>query len=186
MKAAAIFGFATLLVTLNVHATIYKCVDESGVLSFGDRPCETKPVLSRKEGASFNANVLIVKSHSDISNWVKLEPGKRRKHAGRMRAVTRGTKVYLPVVATFSKSQVGRQIALVADLEIIAPNGKVTKIPNCCIANSVDPRAPTTIVLNPVIDVTFDATDPSGEYRLRATINSGRATATATETFRLQ
>lgn len=186
MRAIAIFGFATLVATFNVHAAMYKCVEESGSLSFNDKPCKTQSVPARKEGGSFNANVLIVKSHSDIATWVTLEPAKRRGDVGRMRAVTKGAKVSFPAVATFSQSQVGQRIAMVADLELVAPDGKVHKFPSCCIANRVDPRAPTTIVLSPVVDLTFDASDLKGEYRMRITINSGKETAVAEEIFRLQ
>ena len=185
MRAAAIFVFAMLVATYSARADTYKCVDESGALTFSDMPCKTKSAPSVAEGKSFSANVLIVKSHSDIENWVKLEPAKRRGDVGRVRTITKGEKFYLPVIATFSQSQVGQGITLVADLEIVAPGGKVQKVFSCCFANQVDPKAPTTIVLNPVLDVTFDATDPSGEYRVRARINNGKTTVVAEEIFRL-
>ena len=186
MRAAAIFAFATLIATYSAHADTYKCVDKSGALTFSDMPCKTESAPSGKEGESFGANVLIVKSHSDIENWVKLEPAKRRGDVGRVRTVTKGVKFYLPIVATFSRSQVGQRVALAADVEIVAPGGKVQKLTSCCFADRVDPRAPTTIVLNPVLDVTFEATDPSGEYRVRARINNGKETVVADEIFRLR
>ena len=43
-----------------------------------------------------------------------------------------------------------------------------------------------TIVLNRVIDITFDSTDPVGEYKVRATIHDGKRIAVAEETFVLQ
>ena len=94
--------------------------------------------------------------------------------------------MYFPAVATFPESQVGQPISLVADMEVIAPNGKTQKIRSCCLANRVDPRAPATIVLSPVLDVVFDTTDPNGEYRVRAMISNGRETVVAEEKFRLQ
>jgi hypothetical protein len=186
MRAAVIFVFATLLATYSAHADTYRCVDKSGILTFSDRPCQTESPPIRKEAETFSANVLIVKSHSEIENWVKLEPAKRQGDVGRVRIVTRGVKFYLPIIATFSQSQVGQRIALAADLEIVAPGGKVHKLSGCCIANRVDPRASTTIVLNPVMDIPFDATDPSGEYRVRTRIHNGKESVVADETFRLQ
>ena len=183
---AAVFVLATLVATYSAHAATYKCVDKSGALTFSDTPCKTASAPSRNEGESFSASVLIVKSHSDIEDWVKLEPAKRRGDVGRVRSVTRGVKFYLPVVATFYQSQVGQRIALVADLEIVAPGGTVQNLPSCCSANRVDPRALTTIVLNPVMDLTFDATDASGEYRVRARINNGKETVVTEEIFRLR
>lgn len=186
MGAAAIFIFATLVAAYSAHADIYKCVDKSGALTFSDMPCKTEPAPSRNEAESLSANVLIVKSHSDIESWVKLEPAKRRGDVGRMRTVTREVKYYLPIVATFSRSQVDQRVALMADMEIFGPGGKSQKLLRCCFADRVDPRAPTTIVLNPVMDITFEATDPSGEYRVRARINNGKETVVADEIFRLQ
>jgi hypothetical protein len=186
MKAAAVFAFAALAATFGAHADMFKCMNESGTVSYSDEPCKPIAAPAKRGSDSFAANVLIVKSHSDIETWVKLEPAQRRKDVGRMRTVTREAKIYLPVVATFSRSQEGERVALVADIEILAPDGKAQRIRSCCMANRLDPRAPATIVLNPVMDVTFDARDPKGEYKVRATLNNGKETVVAEEAFRLQ
>src|ERR1700730_1960024 len=122
---------------------------------------------SSAAGASMTANILIVTSHADIANWVVLDQRDRRGN-GRMRIVTRGPKIYMPIVATFSDSQVGQKIALKGVVHIVSPNGNTADFQ--CFANQVDPRAPKTIVLEPVMNVTFDATDPNGEYKLRGSI----------------
>ena len=184
MRSIAMFFFATLAATSS--AQMYKCVGDSGTISYSDSPCKELPAAAKKASGAFGANVLIVKSHSDIESWVKAESARRGGDAGRLRTVARGTKVYFPAVATFPDSQVGQRISLVADMEVIGPNGKTQKLPSCCIANRVDPRAPTTIVLNPVLDVVFDKTDANGEYRVRAMISNGRETVVAEEKFRLQ
>ena len=184
MRSIAIFFFATLAATSS--AQMYKCVGDSGTISYSDSPCKELPAAAKKASGTFGANVLIVKSHSDIESWVKAEPVRRGSDTGRLRTVARGTKVYFPAVATFPASQVGERISLVADMEVIAPNGKTQKISSCCLANRVDPRAPATIVLSPVLDVVFDTTDANGEYRVRAMINNGRETVVAEEKFRLQ
>jgi hypothetical protein len=133
----------------------------------------------------FTANVLIVKSHDDIARWVVADPAKRQGDVGRLRTITRGTKIDLPVIATFSDSQVGQKIALRGILQIVSPTGN-TFMGARCFANQVDPRAPRTIVLEPVLNLTFDASDPSGEYRVRASVHRGSEVAVAHETFRLQ
>jgi hypothetical protein len=134
---------------------------------------------------AFTANILIVRSHDDIASWVVMNPAKRQGDVGRLRAVTRGMKIHLPVIATFADSQVGQKIALRAVLQIISPTGN-TFLGTRCFANQVDPRAPRTIVLEPVLNMTFDSTDPLGEYRVRASIHRGNEVAVATETFRLK
>lgn len=183
MRLIAIF-FTTFAATSS--AQVYKCLSESGTISYSDSPCREAPAPAKKGSGSFGANLLLVKSHAEIERWVITEPAKRRGDVGRARTVARGTKMYLPAIATFPESQIGQQVSLVADLELIAPNGKTHKFPSCCIANRVDPRAPTTIVLSPVLDIVFDAAEPNGEYRVRAMINNGRETVVAEEKFRLQ
>jgi hypothetical protein len=168
--------------------TMYKCVEASGTISYSDSPCRplAPPTPAKKGSEPFMADLLFVKSHADIETWVKTEPAKRRGNVGRMRTVTRDSKLYMPVVATFSQSQVGQRVSLMADLEIVSPTGKTQRIANCCLANTVDPRAPMTIVLSPVVDMTFDSSDPKGEYRVRATLSNGRESVTTEETIRLQ
>jgi hypothetical protein len=168
MRSAATLVLATFLATTNLPSEALTSENDSSAVA----------------GASITANILIVKSHAEIANWVVLDPTKRLGNVGRMRTVTRGTKIYLPVVATFSEPQVGQRIALRGVVQIISPTGKTAGFR--CFANQVDPRAPKTIVLEPVMDVTFDATDPNGEYRAIASIHRGNETAVASETFRLQ
>ena len=135
--------------------------------------------------APFTANVLIVKSHDDIASWVLLPSAKRLADTGHARKVTRGVKFYLPVVATFSDSQVGQNIDLRGVIQIVSPMGN-TFFATRCFANQVDPRAPRTIVLEPVLDLTFDNTDPGGDYRIRASIHRGNEVAVVSETFHLE
>ena len=135
--------------------------------------------------APFTANVLIVKSHDEIADWVLLAPSRRLPEIGRLRKVTRGVKLYLPVIATFSDSQVGQNIDLYGVTQIISPMGN-TFVGMRSFANRVDPRAPRTIVLEPVPFVLFDNTDPSGDYRIRASIHRGNEVVVVNETFRLE
>jgi hypothetical protein len=174
-----------LLATFAARAEMHKCVSESGTISFSDEPCRTPAASPKKAGDSFTANVLIVKSQSDIENWVKAEPARRRGDFGRLRTVARGEKIHVPLIATFTQSQEFQRVALVGDLEVFGPGEKVQRLPGCCIANRADPRAPTTIVLLPIVAITFDETDPKGEYRVRAKISNGRETVTVEEKFRL-
>jgi hypothetical protein len=184
MRSIAMFFFATLAATSS--AQMYRCLGDSGTLSYSDSPCKELPAAAKKASGAFAANLLIVKSHADIESWVKTEPARRGHDSGRLRTVARGTKLYFPAIATFPASQVGQRIWLVADVEVIGPNGKTNKVPSCCFANRVDERAPATIVLSPVLDVVFDATDVTGEYRVRTMINNGTETVVAEERFRLQ
>lgn len=186
MKILIILQFTLLLASQSAYSRMYSCVDENGSFSFSDKPCQAVPKKVEGEVSLFKANLLIVKSHSDIESWVILDPDKRNGDVGRLRKVKKGDKIYVPIVATFTKSQVGSRIALVADIEFTTPNGQVHRIPNCCLANRVDPRAPTTIVLEPVMDITFDTRDPTGEYIVKAILNDGRTSVVSEEKFALE
>lgn len=149
-----------------------------------------KPELVKKDADAFRSHVLIVKSKDEIESWVKLEPAKRRSAAGQLSTVSRGEKIYFPLIAVFSESQAGKKITLLGELELVTPDGKVKSLKldgteSCCSANQVDPQAPSTVVLNPVLDIEFDANDLSGKYRLRAKISNGKQTVVSEQTFTL-
>lgn len=158
----------------------------------GTKKAQAAPVnpAPRNDGEAFRPHVLVVKSPDAIASWVKLAPAMRKGEAGHLKSVSRDEKIFFPVVATFSESQAGKKITLSAELELITPDGKVNQLkpegaPGCCQASSVDPAAPQTVVLQPVPDITFDAKDLSGKYRLRAKISNGKETVVAEETFTL-
>ena len=134
--------------------------------------------------AALKVDVLIVDSKDSIAKWVLGPPGKRQADHGRLRAVKTGTKVYLPVIVTgFDLSE---RHDFSADLQIVAPGGKTQALKRCCGANAFDPRTPGLVVLNPVVDITFDAEDVPGAYTVRATVSDGASSATTSERFRLQ
>src|SRR5713226_8561038 len=130
MRVAAVFAFVTVLaVTGALRDWSTYATDASATIT-----------------SAMAANVLIVKSHADIERWVTTDPAKREGDVGRMRTVTRGSKIYLPVIATFSNSQLSQPIALRGFLQLVSPSGH-TLGGTRCLANQVDPRAPKTIVL---------------------------------------
>jgi hypothetical protein len=130
------------------------------------------------------ANILIVDSHDAVAKWVKDPKG---GDGGRMRKVTAGQKLFVPVVVTGLKTTEFGQAGIVADMQFVAPNGKVIfNGRKCCSANRGDPRTPGLVVLNPVLDLSSEDGDPLGTYEVRATVTYGGRTATASEKFVLQ
>lgn len=136
---------------------------------------------------TFQAHILIVDSHAAIQNWVQSSPTERGGDRGRLRTVSKGKKMYFPIIATgYKSSELGR-LNFTADLELVSPSGKVlATMKKCCGANRFDPRTPGLVVLNPVIDIMFEPDDPSGTYTVRATVTDGSRFATASESFRVQ
>lgn len=128
------------------------------------------------------ANILIVESHDAIAKWA-LNPGSG--DIGRMRKVLLGKKIYVPIVVTgINTANLGPD-GISADLEFVAPDGKVLNTAKkCCAAKTRgDPRTPGLIVLNPVLDYESEPGDPLGTYELRATVTYGTQTASAIEKF---
>jgi hypothetical protein len=119
---------------------------------------------------SFQANILITDSKAAIEKWILLPAGDR-SGAGRFRETAPGKKIYIPFVVTNYPFQASEKMNLTAHVRISAPNGKtLLDVPTFSEAIRPDPRSPSDIVLNPVMDLTFDATDLPGTYTISVTI----------------
>jgi hypothetical protein len=120
--------------------------------------------------AEFHASILITDTKDAIAHWV-LTPTAQRPTAGRLRELTPGKKFYLPAVVSEYPYLASEKMELTAHMRITAPDGRVV-LDSPAVSNAIgpDPRSPSTIVLNPVVDITFDENDPAGTYTVRATI----------------
>ena len=148
------------------------------------RPSKPSVVL---EDSLVKANVLITDSHDAIEKWV-LMPEADRAGAGRIRRVTPGKKYYLPFVVTDYPWQASERMTLTAHVRFISPAGKILfESPTFSRTIAPDPRSPSVIVLNPVMDVTFDPDDLPGTYTIRVTVTDHvhSAYAKADEQFQL-
>ncbi len=143
--------------------------------------------LSGLTEANFKANILITESKAATEKWV-LMPAADRPGAGRIRQVTQGKKYYLPFVVTDYPWPASEKMNLTTHVRFISPAGK-TLFAAAKFSETVgpDPRSPSVIVLNPVMDVTFDPDDPPGTYTIRVTIkdNVHSVYAKAEEQFQL-
>jgi len=130
------------------------------------------------------ASILIVDSLDAVANWVKDPKG---GDGGRIRKATVGQKLLVPIVVTGLNTTEFGQAGIVADMQFVAPGGKVIfNGRKCCNAIRGDPRTPGLVVLNPVLDLTSEDGDPLGTYEVRATVSYGGRTASASEKFVLQ
>ena len=129
------------------------------------------------------ASILIVDSKDAIARWVMNPKG---GDAGRLRSVTVGQKIFVPIVVTGLSTADFGQPGIVADMQFVSPDGKVMfNGMKCCGANRGDPRTPGLVVLNPVLDLTSEVGDPLGIYEIRATVTYGSFTARTSEKFAL-
>ena len=120
--------------------------------------------------AKFKANILIAESKAAIEKWVLL-PETDRSAAGRIRQVPRDKKFYLPFVVTGYAWQASEKMDLTTHVRLISPAGKTLfDAPKFSETVGPDPRSPSVIVVNPVMDLTFDSGDRPGTYTIRVTI----------------
>ena len=139
------------------------------------------------QAADFQANILITDSHAAIEKWV-LMSAPDRSSAGRLREVPPNKKFYLPVVVSEYAYETLERMNLTAHIRVNAPNGRVIfDQPSFSGAIAPDPRSPHIIVLNPVMDITFDSSDLPGTYTVRVTVrdNVHSTYAKAEEQFQL-
>jgi len=156
-------------------------------MSFCSEPGAADVPPSKSKEQTLKAHVLIVGSYAEVEEWVLSAPSERGGDHARLRNVSRGTRIYLPIVITGFKPSQSGAMNFSADLELVDPNGKSAgSFKRCCSAVLADPKTPGLVVLNPVKNVTFDSTDSPGTYTVQVTVTDGARSATARETFRLQ
>jgi hypothetical protein len=126
-------------------------------------------IAGLKEGG-FHLDLLLMDSKGSVLKWVSL-PAADRPNAGRIRQVTRDRKIYVPFVVTDYPFPVSEKMKLTAHIRLLSPQGKVL-LDNPTFSETIgaDPRSPHTIVLNPVMDFTFDSSDLPGTYTFRLTV----------------
>jgi len=124
---------------------------------------------SNPPAANFKANLLIAESNAEIEKWVLATPAERAV-SGRKRTLEIDTKYLLPSVIT-DYAPDSKQILFTSDYEILGPDGTIhfqkTALSS---AQAYDPRSPSVIVLNPVMNLTFDKNDTPGKYIIRITV----------------
>jgi hypothetical protein len=122
------------------------------------------------KGDQFHANILFVDSKAAIEKWVLLPPADK-PGAGRMRQVTPGKQFHVAFVVTDYRYPASESMDLRAHIRVVSPQGKVVhEEPKFSEITGADPRSPSVIVMNPVMDLTFTPHDPPGKYEFQVTI----------------
>ena len=130
---------------------------------------DANEIANLKE-ADFHANILLTDSHAATEKWV-LTPAAERATTGRIREVSPDKKIYVPVVISEYPYETLEMMNLTAHIRVTAPNGRVIfEHPRISEAIAPDPRSPHTIVLNRVMDITFDPHDVPGTYTFHVTV----------------
>jgi hypothetical protein len=130
---------------------------------------DANEIAGLKEGG-FHLDLLLMDSKGSVLKWVSL-PAADRPSAGRIRRVTRNQKIYVPFVVTDYPFPVSEKMNLTTHIRLLSPQGKVL-LDNPTFSETIgaDPRSPHIIVLNPVMDVTFDSSNLFGTYTFRLSV----------------
>lgn len=152
-----------------------------GLLTFG--MTLGAPALAQEE-KGLKAHVLIMEKPEELRKWMNRKPADRGGDSGRLRTVHVGKKVFFPIIATGVEAPgAGTTTQLFADLELLAPNGKVVASVKKCCSAVVRGVTDTAFSLGPVVDVELEPNDPTGTYTVKARVTDGTQTVAATETF---
>jgi hypothetical protein len=130
---------------------------------------DANEIAGLKEGG-FHLDLLLMDSKGSVLKWVSLPPADRPS-AGRIRRVTRNQKIYVPFVVTDYPFPVSEKMNLTTHIRLLSPQDKVL-LDNPTFSETIgaDPRSPHIIVLNPVMDVTFDSSNLFGTYTFRLSV----------------
>lgn len=188
MRPTCRIGFIALVVSLALALSAQDGSQSLGDLARQQRDHKQQSASSGQTDASetsglkeadFKANILITDSHDAIEKWV-LTPDADRAGTGRIRQVTTGKKYYLPFVVTGYKWPASERMTLIAHVRLISPDGKTQfEAPAFSRTIAADPRSPSVIVLNPVMDYTLDSSDLPGTYTIRVARHQGRPAASS-------
>lgn len=188
---ARLNAYVSLLSTsvLLSYASIYKCVNSNGQVFFQEKMC---PLMSDESSAIksaprlFRAHILITESNADIEHWIKTPSNILKPDSARLRFVRRGQQLIIPAVVTDYTYDAPGKIGLSADFLLVSPSGKtLLDAKKFSGSNNQDTRTPGLIVLNPVLNLTLDSTDPVGLYTVHITVWDGARSVLAEESFEL-
>ncbi len=122
------------------------------------------------DDAAFNANLVCARSHAEIEKWVFSTLDGEQPDAA-PESVRMNQKFHLAFIVDSFEAPARKPVDLLANLKMVDPNGKtVMTVPKAAFANMQDPRAPGIVVLQPIMAITFDKTDPVGTYTFESSI----------------
>ena len=169
------------------QAGVYKCVNEKGESVFQDSPClpsNTTTAANTAHGP-FRVQLLVVGHNADIEHWVLTPESSRKPDSARLRQARRGQLLLVPIVVTNFTAEANGLVPISADFQLISPTGTIVLAKKITGSNLPDSRTPGLMVLNPVLNLTSEPTDPLGPYVVRVTVKNGIRSAQAEERFEL-
>ena len=127
-------------------------------------------------------SVMPIESMDDFMAWFKAPKGSYP----RLQEAVPGKKVWFPIVVTGLRPPQHGEVRLVADFEMLGPDGKsIATQAACCSYTITDRPDIISAVLGHTMNVEFDPHDPKGVYTVRVTVHDGTRVVNASNTVRL-
>ena len=170
------------------QADVFKCVNEKGESVFQQEPCLANTPAKATSTDIFRplrVQLLVVGSNADIETWLAMPEKARKPGSERLRQVHRGQLLLVPIVVTNFVASSKGTVAISAEFQLISPTGTVAYSKQFEVNGVPDKRTPGLMVLNPIMNVTSEATDSLGWYIARVKVTNGAGTAQAEERFEL-
>lgn len=129
-------------------------------------------------------NVFVVESADDFKRWTQQVPAPQGPYPLSLKEVSAGPKVEFPILVSGLRPPELGTVALVADMEFFAPDGKsVFAAPHCCRFTITNRPDVATAVLGNAATLVLEPGDMGGTYTVRVSVTDGSQTATTSETF---
>lgn len=131
--------------------------------------------------------VLPVDSVADLEAWLgkPIDTGRAASptaYPAVVQALPVGRKTQLPIIVTGLPSPAPQVLHLVADVEVLAADGRsLATSPRCCEATIAKGASSGAALLRPWVGIEPDPARRSGRYTVRATVSDGTQTWTASQ-----
>ena len=131
--------------------------------------------------------VLPVESVADLEAWLgkPIEPARAASPAaypGTLQVLAVGRKTELPILVTGLPSPAPQSLHLVADVEVLAADGRsLGTSPHCCEATIAKGASGGAALLNPSVVLEPDPNRRAGRYTVRASVTDGIQTWTSSQ-----
>ena len=158
------------------------------VLSIGLALAATSAIAQQ---TGMRVNVLVVESVEDFRNWFqKAMAAADQKgpppgvYPPSLKEVPVDKKVHFPILVGGLQPPAQGTLKLVADLEILGPDGKtLNAMRGCCSAAITNRPDWRTVLLDYVVNLELDSSDKEGVYTVRVSVTDGTRTLKSSETF---
>lgn len=148
--------------------------------------------VARAQQEALKVDVIAVESVDDFQSWLQKAIAAAQqgtpmpeRYPPSLKSIPVGKKVHFPILVGNLHPPAQGVVELVADLELLGPDGKAISVQQRCCSFRIENRPDyRTVMLAPTVNMTMDPGDVQGTYTVRVSVTDGTRSAGATETIR--